>query len=153
MDFGRKGFIWLTSPNHSPSLRDFRVETQKEAEAGTMEVGFLLACFPWLAWFAFFKYNPGPTTQACTTHSDSPPSLIVNGKRHLTDVLQFVSVWLLYCLTWGGLAPRIWVATKERNPHAQFTSQKHKRHGRPEQCAYPPIHSSCRNVLQWILPR
>jgi hypothetical protein len=42
---GRKGFIWLTCPKHTPSLREARVQTQAEAGAGTvwgrLATGFL----------------------------------------------------------------------------------------------------------------
>ena len=50
---GRKGFIELTLPRCSSSLKEVRTGTQAGQEAGAdaeaMEGCFLLACFPWLA--------------------------------------------------------------------------------------------------------
>jgi len=56
---GRKGFIWLTHPDHSPSLEDEDRNLEAESEVKIMEGCCLLACFPCLVLPAF-KYNPGP---------------------------------------------------------------------------------------------
>lgn len=50
--------MWLTCPNHSPSLREARAETQSknlraETEAETMKECYSLACFSGLAQPAF----------------------------------------------------------------------------------------------------
>jgi hypothetical protein len=59
----RKGFVQLTCPAHSQSLREFRVGTQRSlvaaSEAETMKEHCFLAFFPRLAQIAL-KYNPGP---------------------------------------------------------------------------------------------
>jgi hypothetical protein len=54
---GSKGFIQLTLPHCCSSLKEVRTGTQAGQEAGAdaqaVEECSLLACFPWLAQFAF----------------------------------------------------------------------------------------------------
>jgi len=54
---GRKGFIQLTLPHCCSSPKEVRAGTQAGQEAGAdaeaVEGCYLLACFPWLAQFAF----------------------------------------------------------------------------------------------------
>lgn len=52
----RKGFIWLTSPDHNTSLRKVRARTEAEA----MKECLLLAYTPWLPPACFLN-----TTQDC----------------------------------------------------------------------------------------
>ena len=65
---GRKGFIWLPFPDHSPSLKEVRIGTQTGlepmagADAEFVEGCCLLAFFTWLAQPSFLK-NPGPLAQ------------------------------------------------------------------------------------------
>lgn len=76
------------SKNHSLSLTNFSLETQEEAEAGTIKEDCLLACFPWLINLLFFLYNPGPTTQGWhqSQSEEYPPISVVNEEKHHADI-------------------------------------------------------------------
>lgn len=48
-DLGRKGFSWLTLPDHGPSLKGEDRNLEAETEVEIMEGCCMLACFPCLA--------------------------------------------------------------------------------------------------------
>ena len=70
-NFRRKGFIWLTFPDHSPNMREARTgapgrKLEAETEAEPIEECCLLACSPWLVGPAFL-YKAEPLAQECIT--------------------------------------------------------------------------------------
>lgn len=93
-NLGSNGFI-MTGPNHSPSGRKTRTETQgRNQEAGpgaeANEEHCLLACCLWLTYATgYFLYSKGPLVQGVTTQIGLYlPKSIINHKIILETYLQ-----------------------------------------------------------------
>lgn len=82
-----KKFYLLVCPNHSPSLREDRTETQDrnlgvETEAETTEEHCLVASTSWPAQFAFlYSRDTYPPRVSIMQKNLGPPILIINARK------------------------------------------------------------------------